>query len=155
MVPDPDTARWSSSEPDPSPIGRAHGMWRGLVRVIWGPGRERKWGEREAALSLYSRAGSIHNRHVVLSDRELHRNDLFTNFYWSAKTSTLNPCYFKTLQLGYFSVKSAMVQMHNRYKGDSEHLHQSPPTKSLAPYPNYCIVYFQCWTPQFKSVGTS
>lgn len=41
-------------------------------------------------------------------------------------------------------MKSAVVQTPYRYKGDSEYLHQSPPTKSLAPFPNYCILYFQC-----------
>lgn len=69
------------SELEPSLTGRSYGMGRGLVREIWGLQRERKMEEREVALSLYSRAGSVHSRHMVLSDRELHRNSLFTNFY--------------------------------------------------------------------------
>lgn len=40
------------SELDPSFTGRSYGMGTGLVGVIWGLWRERRRGEREAALSL-------------------------------------------------------------------------------------------------------
>lgn len=136
------------------PTVRGGGGGKGVDYLQWYGGHGGN-GYGERGDQPFPFVGSVHNRHVVLSEREFHKNNLFINFCWSPKTTSLNPCCFKTLKLGNSSVKSVMVQIHNKCKGDKELIHQSPPKKSSAPYPDYCILYFWCWTPPFESVGSS